>query len=137
MIGNLTWKPILRKIQQALGFTPAALRAKLRETSQGRDESAENFIFRFTWLKEEGGVGEAEARDLLLSHLNGPTLRLLGDRLEVMLNAGALPEGTTAELVPFDTISNLLARRGVLSEYPCRPSSLNLSVDKAGQNSIN
>ena len=89
------------------------------------------FIFRFTWLKEEGGVGEAEARDLLLSHLNAPTLRLLGDRLEVMLNAGALPEGTSADSVPFDTIAGLLSRRGVLSDYPCRPSSLNLSVEKA------
>ena len=52
--------------------------------------------------------------------------------MEVMLNAGALPEGTSADSVPFDTIAGLLSRRGVLSDYPCRPSSLNLSVEKAG-----
>ena len=49
-----------------------------------------------------------------------------------MLNAGALPEGTSADSVPFDTIAGLLSRRGVLSDYLCRPSSLNLSVEKAG-----
>ena len=122
MVEGHSWKSILRHIQLSLGFTPAALRAKLRETHQGCDETAYSFITRFNWLKDEGGIGESEARDLLLSHLNGPTLRLLGDRLESMLNAGTFPQGTPIEAIPFDTISALLSRRPILSEYPCRPS---------------
>ena len=122
MVEGHSWKSILRHSQLSLGFTPAALRAKLRETNQGRDETAYSFITHFNWLRDEGGVGESAAHDLVLSHLNCPTLRLFGDCLEPMLNTGTFPQGTPIEAIPFDTISALLSSRPILSEYPCHPS---------------
>lgn len=88
-----------------MNFTPPSLRAKLRETSQSKDEPAKKFVIRFLWLKEESGVSDEEARDLLLSQLNHTTLRYLESKLEAIIDAGSLPANSTADTIPLSTLT--------------------------------
>lgn len=96
--------------------------------TQGREESTKKFINRFLWLKEESGVGDAEAKDLLLSHLNSASLKYLEGKLEAMIDAGSLPAASTADSIPFSTLAQLLNRDPILQAYPPKPHQLSLAV---------
>lgn len=139
MINGHSWSAILQHLRSLLGVTAPALRAKLRECIQSRDEGPKHFVTRFMWLKDESGVKDEEARDLLLNKLNAPTLKYLEGKLEAIIDAGSLPADTTTDSIPLSTLTQLLSRDPLLQAFPAKPHQLSLSVNpsRPASNTIN
>ena len=64
---------MLSKVREVLGFDKQQLRAKLRECKQGEHEASKVFLNRFCWLKEENGISDEEAKDILLNTITTNT----------------------------------------------------------------
>ena len=75
-----------------LGFDRATLRAKLRECRQSATEASKTFLYRFCWLKSEGGTSDEDAKDMLLNALVPHTKDYLERRLETFLGSGIVED---------------------------------------------
>jgi hypothetical protein len=102
----------------------------LRECKQGVDEQSKAFLSRFCWLKEEGDVADAEAKDILLNSITVPTRTFLERKLEGVLEDDPLTfdllPADRIETIPFSTFKRLLSRGPLLEAYPAKPSKLDL-----------
>ena len=112
-----------------LGFDRATLRAKLRECRQSATESSKTFLYRFCWLKSEGGTSDEDAKDMLLNALVPHTKDYLERRLETFLGSGIVEDDQISETehlerVPFAVIVKLLKRGPLLEAYPAKASKV-------------
>lgn len=89
------------------------------------------FLNRFCWLKAEGNVSDAEAKDILLNAITPATRAYLERKLEAIVDEDddAMPPADYLERIPFSTYVRLLKRGPLLESYPAKPSKLDLRAD--------